>query len=87
MSEQKKRHGCLTAWLVLMLVANSEAVLIYTLGSAGVRQNYPNAPDWAFPVLEVIGIANVVCVVALFKWKKWGSLAPLRRLSSHSSLT
>lgn len=72
MNEQKKRHGCLTAWLVLMLIANSAVVLIYTLGSAAVRQKYPHAPDWALPALTLGGILNVVFLIALFRWKKWG---------------
>ncbi len=29
-------------------------------------------PDWAFPVLGVIGVFNLVCAIALFAWKKWG---------------
>jgi hypothetical protein len=29
-------------------------------------------PRWAFPVLTVGGIFNVVCAIALFRWKKWG---------------
>ena len=72
MNEQKKRHGCLTAWLVLMLISNSAVVLIYVLGSAVVRQYYPNAPGWAFPALTLGGVLNIVFIVALFRWKKWG---------------
>ncbi len=72
MSEGKQRHGCLTAWLVLMIVANAATALMYLLGSAAIRENFPSAPAWAFPVLAVMGIANVVCAIALFQWKKWG---------------
>jgi hypothetical protein len=71
MSDGKQRHGCLTAWLVLMIIANAAAAL-YLLGSAAIRQNFPSAPAWAFPVLAVMVIANVVCAIALFQWKKWG---------------
>ena len=72
MSEQKQRHGCLTAWLVLMIIANSATALRYLLGSQAIKQAFPAAPGWAFPVLAVIGIFNLVCAIALFKWKKWG---------------
>lgn len=72
MSEGKQRHGCLTAWLVLMIIANAGTAFMYLLGSAAIKQNFPSAPGWAFPVLAVMGIANVVCAVALFQWKKWG---------------
>lgn len=69
---QKHRHGCLTAYLVFMIVANSASALIYLLGSETIRRNVPNMPEWAFPVLIVMGIFNLVCAVALFRWKKWG---------------
>jgi len=72
MNEQKKRHGCLTAWLGLMLILNSGTVLLYVLGSAAIRQYYPSAPDWAFLALILLGVLNIVFTVALFRWKKWG---------------
>ncbi len=72
MAEGKQRHGCLTAWLVLMIVANSATALVYLLGSAAIRQSLPNTPTWVFPVLATLGIFNVVCSVALLQWRKWG---------------
>ncbi len=72
MSEVKHRHGCLTAWLVLMIIVNSAIALVYILGGAAIRQSYSSAPGWAFTVLAVAGIVNVVCSIALLKWKKWG---------------
>ncbi len=72
MADQKQRHGCLTAWLILMIVANSATALMYLLGSQAIKQTYPDAPGWAFPVLIVFAIFNLVCAIALFKWKKWG---------------
>jgi hypothetical protein len=72
MAEAKQRHGCLTAWLVLMIVANSAVALMYLLGSSALRRSLPNAPGWAFPVLIAIGVLNVVFAVALLQWKKWG---------------
>jgi hypothetical protein len=29
-------------------------------------------PDWAFPVLIAVCLFNLVCAIALFRWKKWG---------------
>jgi hypothetical protein len=73
MTEQiKQRHGCLTAWLILMIVANSLVALVYLLGSTSMRQQLPHAPGWVFPVLALLCIVNLVCAIALFKWKKWG---------------
>lgn len=70
--EKKKRHWCLTMWLVLMIVANFITALTYRHGSDAIRRAVPNIPDWAFIVLIVLSLFNFVCSIALFKWKKWG---------------
>jgi hypothetical protein len=72
MENAKNRHGCLTAWLVLMIIANSATALMYLFGSGAIRQSLPNMPGWAFPVLIVMSLFNLVCAIALFQWKKWG---------------
>jgi FtsH-binding integral membrane protein len=72
MADAKKRHGCLTAWLVLMIVANSASALWYVLRSETIRRSLPNALGWTLPVLIVVSLFNVVCAVALLQWKKWG---------------
>jgi hypothetical protein len=68
----KQRHGCLTAWLVLMVIANTVTALSYLLGSQMMRGQFPEAPGWAFPLMGLLGILNVVFAVALLAWKKWG---------------
>ena len=55
-----------------MMVANAATALIYLLAADGIRNNVPNMPEWAFPVLIVGGFFNLVCAIALFRWKKWG---------------
>lgn len=70
MAEVKQRHGCLTAWLILMLVGNSLAALLYASGA--IKRGLPNAPAWTFPAFIVICIANIVFSIALFQWRKWG---------------
>ena len=72
MIDQKQRHGCLTAWLVLIIIANSATSLIYLLRGQAIKQALPQAPGWTFPVLAVFSVFNLVCAIALFKWKKWG---------------
>ena len=72
MSEQKQRHGCLTAVLVLMIIANSAAALMYLFGSSSIKQSLPGMPSWALVVMGVFSVFNLVCAVAIFKWKKWG---------------
>jgi len=73
----KQRHGCLTAYLIFMIIANSLVTLVYL-----PRPNYQLilfdivhlywTRAFVWPVLIVAGIFNVVCAVALLRWKKWG---------------
>ena len=75
MTDEKHRHGCLTAFLIVGIIANIAAALFYSLGSKLVRYNSPNLPAWSLPTLAVIGLCNVVFFIALFLWKKWAFYA------------
>src|SRR6266516_1099007 len=69
----KKRHGCLTTYLVLAIIANFATALLYLLGREAIKRSSPqHIPDWAFPVLIAVCLFNLVCAIALFRWKKWG---------------
>jgi hypothetical protein len=72
MSEQKQRHGCLTALLVLMIVANSAIALVYLIGGSATKEFLPGMPLWVLVVLGMGCIFNLVCAIALLQWKKWG---------------
>lgn len=68
----KQRHGCVTAWLILMIVANSLVALMYLLANDMIQENLPEPiSDTMLYLLAVVGICNVVFAVFLFKWKKW----------------
>jgi len=72
MAATKDRHGCLTTWLVLMIIVNALTALSYLGLTLFVRKTV--APAWALLVLAVACTANVAFAVALFRWKKWGFL-------------
>jgi len=72
MAEAKQREGCLTAWLILMMIANSVTALLFVLFRERIKVHSPNVPAWIVPTLVVASAANVVFAVALFRWKKWG---------------
>ena len=72
MEASKSRHGCLTAFLVFMIIANSVTAIIYLFGSDAISRALPDAPGWVFLVLAVFSVFNLACAIALFKWKKWG---------------
>ena len=60
---QKRRHGCLTAYLIFGIIANAGLVLYYAVGGL--------AAFAIGAVFVVLLIFNIICFVALFKWKKW----------------
>lgn len=69
----KERHGCVTAWLIFMLVANSLVVILYLIARRFLETSSTNhIPSWAFIVLGFMGLANVMFATALLKWQRWG---------------
>jgi hypothetical protein len=72
MADENSRHGCLTAFLVVGIAANTIVILMYTLGSAAMQAIQPNLPNWALPVLVGLGICNIAFFLAVFRWRRWG---------------
>jgi hypothetical protein len=72
MADGKQRHGCLTAWLVLMIIANSLTAIIYLLATGGATTRLSALPIWALGLLAVGSLFNVICAIALLRWKIWG---------------
>jgi len=68
----KKRHGCLTAWLILMIVANALTAILIPLSAAAVQQTNPNFPVWVLWVTASLAVLNILFAAALLAWKKWG---------------
>jgi len=67
----KERHGCLTSWLSLMLIANALLVggIICALFDGGSGNS---TEEWTIRGLVVFGGLNITFTLALFRWKKWG---------------
>ena len=72
MQSTPERGGCLTIWLVLMILAFAASAFTYLLNSAALGPAFPNAPSWAFMVLGIAGIVGVVSAIGLWMWKRWG---------------
>lgn len=77
-NNQKQRHGCLTAWLIFMIISNSLTSILYLFAGDMVSQNFPGGiSNLMLIFLGILGIGNVVFSVLLFKWMKlgfWGFL-------------
>ena len=75
MVQEKQRHGCLTAWLVLLIILGAFSLLGtavgYLVAPEAIREALPDAPAWTFPAIGVISLLGVVFAIALFTWKKW----------------
>ncbi len=68
----KQRHGCVTAYLVFMIVINSLIALAYLFANQFVLEETAGSSPAMIYALGIIGIANVVFAVMLWKWKKIG---------------
>jgi hypothetical protein len=71
-SLQSQRHGCLTTYLVFVIIINSGMALMYLFGAEWLRRNGAKTPDWAFWTLAIAGGINVISAVALLRWRRWG---------------
>jgi len=69
----KQRHGCVTAWLIIIIIANAIVSLIYLFAGDMVADNFPgNISNSMLILLALLGIANVVFAILLLRWKKIG---------------
>ena len=64
-----KRHGCVTSWLLLMLIGNSIFTLIYLVRVTGSTQA-SNTPKTLLIALVITGFLNVLFPIMLLFWKK-----------------
>jgi hypothetical protein len=72
-SEGKSLGGCLTTWLVLMLIGSGSGIITNLLQLSGMTKSYTFQQSPAFLLLYLfLYCAEIVCAVALLSWKKWG---------------
>ena len=55
----KKRHGCASGCLVILLIGSAFGVLV----------NLAAGFFWTFNLLLLLSIVNIVCVILMFNWK------------------
>ena len=67
----KTRHGCLTAYLIFLIIA-AAIVVVYYIARVISLTATTGSPGWTTPVLVVLCLLEIVCAVALLRWKKWG---------------
>jgi hypothetical protein len=75
MTEQRNRGGCLTAWLVLMILgATFAAISNFFLSDtmSGFSSGFKHGDQWVLIAWGVLALVQLVAAVALMLWKKWG---------------
>ena len=75
-NDAPQRHGCLTAYLVFMLIANTLTALSYFMMGDKLQTYYPAAPSGVQYVFGFWGVVNVIIVLALLWWQKWAFYTP-----------
>jgi hypothetical protein len=75
----KQRHGCLTAWLIYLMISNSivSLGLFYNINSIVERFKYIKSENLLL-IVASIQILNVLFLFMLLKWFKlgfWGLLS------------
>jgi hypothetical protein len=72
----RQRHGCVTAWLIFMLIINSLVAVMYLFASNSIASHSPVPLSGTTVILlGVLSVVNVVFAVMLLQWKKiafWG---------------
>jgi hypothetical protein len=70
--ESKQRHGCVTTWLILMIIGNSYSAISYLFMDDMLSQVLAEPiPDSMRYALALVGITNLIFAIMLFQWKKW----------------
>lgn len=74
--DSKQRHGCVTAWLILMIITNSITSISYIFMGDAIKQNLNGQiSQTTLLILSILGIANLIFAIMLFQWKKWAFYA------------
>lgn len=66
-----ERHGCVTTWLIFLIIANAVIALIYAFTVNKLAATL-HTSGLAIAALIILCSINVICAVMLLTWKKIG---------------
>ena len=69
MNEGKERHGCVNAWLWIVIISNLGLGIYY---AATMFSAYTNTMSLGFGLLSILATLNVLGVILLMRWNKCG---------------
>lgn len=71
--EDRRRHGCLTIWLLLLALWNLALILTYAGCNMAQWMGDTGEPfGWYYPMMIGLAVISLICILALFRWRKWG---------------
>jgi ribosomal protein L40E len=68
---EKSRHGCLTTWLIFIIIVNAGFAILNLLKRDMLWEEVA-APTWVVIFSVAMAVLTVVCAIALFRWQMWG---------------
>ncbi|MCB0365625.1 MAG: hypothetical protein H6624_04330 [Bdellovibrionaceae bacterium] len=71
-SPEVRRGGWLTAFLILMFIANPLTAISYFLFPGAIVSALPKATEGLIMGLGVMAVLNTVFAAGIWMWKKWG---------------
>lgn len=66
------RGGCLTIFLILIVVANASVIPLYSSSSGTASQALSSIPQSTRGFLSLLALLNCGFALAIFWWRKWG---------------
>ena len=71
---QRKRPYFLRVMLILWMFFSAASACNYysTLRGRGIAYTPLHHPAWAILPVSILALVDLVCVIALWKWKRWG---------------
>ncbi len=68
----QSRHGCLTAWLTLLIIGGALGILFYIVLPGLAGPTPLDIAPWEYGLGIASGMFQIICVLALLSWKRWG---------------
>ena len=72
--EERKRPVLLRAMLILWMAGSGISIcsVLADLSGRAIAYTVLDHPEWAILPIGLLSLVNLVCVIALWKWKRWG---------------
>lgn len=68
---QKSRHGCLTAYLLFLIVTNALAAILLLIGLSKANNPDGHPIGWKLIYIGLTSL-SLVAALGLWRWRRWG---------------